>query len=213
MIKQRKCKHVLDDHVCGNTFVGSSNFCAKCTILRKKERDKNNKEKRKERLIKVREKKRMSMDNLQKLYQQFVRLVTPDTCSSCGQITSKQGSNQKQGGHLHPKGVSKSTALLVANIYSQCASCNGFKGGMPIDLYQYGSKFWGEETMTQIHKMSKVPYSFDLGERREMFEYITSKINEANKLTSNSSKELLLREVFNWQKEQLWFKTIYNGTI
>jgi hypothetical protein len=67
--------------------------------------------------------------------------------------------------------------------------------------------------MEQIHKMSKVSYSFDLGERREMFEYITSKIEEANKLTSTHAKELLLREVYEWQKNQLWYKQILNGTI
>ena len=180
-------------------------------IAKQKEKERLKKEKDKLKAKAKREEKKYAMTNLFVLYQKFIRLVTPDTCASCGCIVGEQG-RQKQSGHCHPKGKYKSVSLLANNMFSQCNVCNApFSGdGMMLDLYKYGCKFWGIETMDLVHDMSKVPYTFDKGERIELYNYIVDKINEAEKLTQLKHKEALLRKVWEYQQQQQWFKNIIN---
>lgn len=178
-------------------------------VAKAKEKERLKKEKDKARAKTKREEKKYAMTNLFVLYQKFIRLVTPDICASCGCIVGEQG-RQKQSGHCHPKGRYKSVSLLVNNMFSQCNVCNApFSGdGMMLDLYKYGCKFWGVDTMDLVHDMTKVSYSFDKGERLELFNYIQEKIKEAEKLTQLKHKEILLRQVWEDQQQTQWFKNI-----
>jgi hypothetical protein len=174
--------------------------------IKAKERAKKRKEnKRAEKLI--------SMTNLQVLHQKFIRLVTPNICASCNKVTtSEKGGNQASGGHMVEKGRCKSTALLVMNLYNQCWTCNSknLGNGRPLDLYKYGCKFWSTSSMDEIIEMAKVSYSFDKGERMEIYDYVTEKIKLAETLNSLREKENLLREVNSWQQSQQWFINIKN---
>jgi hypothetical protein len=163
----------------------------------------------KEKTKSKKEEKKYSMTNLFTLYQKFIRLTTPDICSSCSCKVGSEG-RQKQAGHCHPKGKYKSTSILVSNIYSQCNVCNSPYGGngMLLDLHKYGCNFWGVDVMDLVHRMTKISYSFNKQERLELFEYILEKIKEAEKLTKLSHKEVLLREVWKYQTEQTWFYNI-----
>ena len=185
---------------------------AELEVERKKKKVQNRenaKQRIRERKKKQKSFKLISISNLQTLHQYFVRLVTSDVCASCNCVVGTNG-RQKQGGHCHPKGKYKSTALLVTNIFSQCNVCNSPYGGdgMTLDLYKYGCNYWGTDVMDLVHNMTKVSYSFDKGEREEIYNYIIEKIKEAEKLTKQIYKDLLLKEVWEWQQNQDWFKNI-----
>ncbi len=181
---------------------------------KKKERIEKNKVLRESKRLK----KQYSMENLQVLFQKFTRLVTPDFCASCG--SKFVGNRVKNGGHMIPKKNFKSVALLAPNIYSQCNICNSpINGGMPLYLRKYGVTVWGEGTITMIENMARVSYSFDLGERRELFDKVMEYIDKAEKIKDlklDSTSELtslknLHGEIWAWQQEQTWFKHIINN--
>lgn len=209
MRQTRKIKCKTCDKDC---YTGKRGLCTTCWNKEQKEKLKINskKERAKLALDKKRQAKSISMVNLQTLFQRFVRLTTEDVCASCSKPTySMRGPQQAHGGHMIPKKNAKSTALLVCNIFNQCATCNG-PGlyGAPLDLYNYGCKFWGIDIMELTRKMSRVSYSFSSSQRVEIFDYINERIEEAQQLDTIENKNKLLRSVYIWQTEQDWFKEI-----
>lgn len=202
-----KCKTCQAD-----CYTGKRSLCTTCWNKEQKEKLKANKKKERTKLTldKKRQAKSISMVNLQTLFQKFVRLTTEDVCASCSKQTySARGPQQAHGGHMIPKKNAKSTALLVCNIFNQCATCNG-PGlyGAPLDLYSYGCKFWGIDIMELTRRMSRIPYSFSISQRTEIFDYINLKITEAQELDSVVLKNQLLRSVYAWQSQQDWFLEI-----
>jgi hypothetical protein len=188
-------------------------LCQTCNLRVDRTLKKEKTDKQRERKKQLRAKKEVSMENLQLLFQKFTRLVTEDICSSCG--SNYLGNRIKNGGHMIPKKNFKSVALLCPNIYSQCNVCNSpINGGMPLFLRKYGVNYWGEKIIEQIEDMSRISYTFNLAERTELFEKVNDSINRALNIKesfADNSQSLLKDlhfEMWEWQKNQTWFKSI-----
>jgi hypothetical protein len=71
----------------------------------------------------------------------IVRLIDLNQpCISCGRVA-----NKPFAGHYHSVGSNESLRFNLFNIFLQCFSCNGFKGGMLLDYGKGLRNIYGNE--------------------------------------------------------------------
>lgn len=146
-------------------------------------------------------KDKYSISNLQVLYQKFARIAGGEYCASCGIGSSDCG------GHLIAKAKSKHVAILVTNIYPQCNNCNSPQGldGNPKGLMKAGMRFWGKTAMQELLDLSRTDYTFNEGERKELYDKVVEALSILEDTASQFEKDRLRVGLFQWQREQSWY--------
>jgi Bacteriophage Lambda NinG protein len=128
----------------------------------------------------------------------IVRLIDKDQpCISCGRIP-----NKPFAGHYHSVGSNETIRFNLLNIFCQCFSCNGFKGGMLLDYGKglrntYGNeiKEYCEFTMVSEYKAIKLNQHEIIAATKQASE-IVRQLVKANK-TYNVTERIEMREQFN----------------
>jgi len=144
-VKEKKCK------VCGAGFVPRNSFQTWCShdcgfqIASKKEEVRKKKKAAVDR--KVWEMTNEKMAFFEKPLETEINAIARLIDNKCNCISCEPNTPIKKifGGHFRSVGSNKTIRYNLHNIHSQCYSCNGNKGGKPIEYEDGLKRIYGDE--------------------------------------------------------------------
>ena len=150
-MKQRKCKVCKDLFEPQRGLQQTCNFHCALKLAKEIERKADKKKWQGEKKV-MKEKLKTLSDwkkDLEVLVNGIVRLIDNEqSCISCPPTTPIQ---KGFAGHFHSVGSNDSLRFNLFNIFRQCYSCNGNKGGAPIQYLAGLVRLYGEEYANYVH--------------------------------------------------------------